>query len=226
MDVYLLADLLRELIIENDRVSLPGMGSFVSETAPSVFSDRASIIHPPFRRVMFRSREVWNDELLEKRYAQVMNIPAHKSKSEIETFINGVRRDLEMTRVLDLPGLGTIRLNERNGYNFVLNNDVLISKETYGLEPLNIKVLSKPGVVENIKSKPLKLFRNEERLKRVVAAEGHDVKMPNPLRLALMFILIFVIIIVILLFFSDQLKPLWEILLYNKHERELIRLFS
>lgn len=226
MEVNLLADLLRELIIENDRVSLPGMGSFVTETAPSVFSDRASIIHPPFRRVMFRSREVWNDELLEKRYAQVMNIPAYKSKSEIETFINGVRRDLEMTRVLELPGFGTIRLNERNGYNFVLNNDVLISKETYGLEPLNIKILSKSGVVENIKSKPLKLFRNEEKLKKVVAAEGHEVKMPNPLRLALMFILVFVIIIVILLFFSDQLKPLWEILLYNKHERELIRLFS
>lgn len=226
MDVNLLADLLRELIIENDRVSLPGMGSFVSETAPSVFSDRASIIHPPFRRIMFRSREVWNDELLEKRYAQVMNIPDHESKSEIETFINGVRRELEMTKVLELPGLGTIRLNERNGYNFVLSSDVLISKDTYGLEPLNIKVLTKPGVIDNIKSKPLKLFKNEEKLKKVVAAEGREVKVPAQLRLAFVFILVFGIIVLILLFFSDQLKPLWEILLYNEHEREIIRLFS
>ena len=46
-------------------VSLPGMGGFIAELAPSVFSDRATVIHPPYRRILFRTSEVWNDGVLE-----------------------------------------------------------------------------------------------------------------------------------------------------------------
>ena len=224
MDINLLSELLKELILENNRVSLPGMGSFVSEAAPSVFSDKASVIHPPFRRIMFRSREIWNDELLEKKYSELMNIPLEKAKSFISEFINDLRRDLEMTKILELPYLGTIRLNERSGYSFVIDKNVLINKEAYGLEPLNIKVLSKPGVVETLRAKPAKIYRNEEKLKKIESEENRNIKMPKSFRIVLTILLILVILIVLLLLFSDQLKPLWEILLYNKHERELLKL--
>ena len=235
MDINLLSELLKELILEHDRVSLPGMGSFISEAAPSVFSDRASVIHPPFKRILFRSREIWNDELLEKKYSELLNIPLEDAKFTIAEFIDDLRRDLEMAKILELPGLGTIRLNERSGYSFVIHKDVLINKDAYGLEPLNIKILSKPGIVEILRSRPMKIFKTEEKIKQIKQVEqveqiepkeSHHYKLPKSARIILSIILVLVVVIVLILVFSDQLKPLWEVLLYNKHEQELLKLLK
>ena len=40
MDIDLLSKMVKELILDNDRVVLPGLGSFVAEVVPSTFSDK------------------------------------------------------------------------------------------------------------------------------------------------------------------------------------------
>ena len=37
MDIDLLSKMIKELILENDRVVLPGLGCFVAEMVPSTF---------------------------------------------------------------------------------------------------------------------------------------------------------------------------------------------
>ena len=37
MDIDLLSKMVKELILDNDRVVLPGLGSFVAEIVPSTF---------------------------------------------------------------------------------------------------------------------------------------------------------------------------------------------
>lgn len=55
MDVNLLSRLLKELIIDNDRIPLPGMGYFQTEPMPAFFqkTGRPSTLH----RSVFPSRE-------------------------------------------------------------------------------------------------------------------------------------------------------------------------
>ena len=103
MDIQLISELIKELITENDRVSLPGMGSFVVEPAPSVFSDKATILHPPFRRVLFRSKETWNDGLLEERYSQKSGLKPEKAKIELGLFIASVNTELDIKKRVDFP---------------------------------------------------------------------------------------------------------------------------
>ena len=47
MDIDLLSKMVKELILDNDRVVLPGLGSFVAEIVPSTFltGDIPSIRH-------------------------------------------------------------------------------------------------------------------------------------------------------------------------------------
>ena len=40
MDIDLLSKMVGELILDNDEVSLPGVGTFVAEVVPSTFSDK------------------------------------------------------------------------------------------------------------------------------------------------------------------------------------------
>ena len=57
MDIDLFSEMIKNLILDNDEVTLPGLGTFVSEVMPSVFSDKGYTINPPYRRLSFRQRE-------------------------------------------------------------------------------------------------------------------------------------------------------------------------
>lgn len=158
MDITLFSNILKELILENDRVSLPGMGSFIAEMAPSVFSDRALVIHPPFRRILFRSSESWNDGLLEGRYAKERGVAEDIAKHEITEFVKRLKVDLSTNKTYKIPGFGTMRATEQNDYFFVADKDLFNYVEGYGLAPINIKVLSKKGEVEKLTGKPVERF--------------------------------------------------------------------
>lgn len=153
MELNLLSSILRELILEHDRVSLPGMGSFIAEMAPSVFSDRAMVIHPPYRRILFRTAEVWNDGLLENRYAIERGISINDASAEIAEFVKWLKTELNASKSYKIPDFGTMRATEQNDYFFVADKGLFNYPEGFGLEPINLKVLSKKGVVETLTGK-------------------------------------------------------------------------
>ena len=158
MDLDLLSKILQELVLEHDRVSLPGMGSFIAEKAPSVFSDSARVIHPPFRRILFRPSEIWNDQLLENKYAQEKGCDIEVAKSEIATFIKSLREDLGENKSYRIPNFGTMRATEQNDYFFVADKELFNYVETFGLGPVNIKFLPRRGEVESLSGKPQSSF--------------------------------------------------------------------
>ncbi|HCT93365.1 MAG: hypothetical protein A2X19_00775 [Bacteroidetes bacterium GWE2_39_28] len=154
MELNLLSSILRELILEHDRVSLPGMGSFIAEMAPSVFSDKAMVIHPPFRRILFRTSEVWNDGLLESRYAAERGISDSEATAEISVFVKMMKIELNSTKHYKIPDFGSMRATEQNDYFFVAEKGLFNYLEGFGLEPLNLKILNKRGAVETLTGKP------------------------------------------------------------------------
>ncbi|MHC1780443.1 MAG: hypothetical protein AB9922_09415 [Bacteroidales bacterium] len=158
MDINLFSKILRELILEHDRVSLPGMGSFIAEMAPSVFSDRALVIHPPFRRILFRTSEIWNDGLLEGRYATERGVSEDVAKHEISEFIKRLKIDLNTNKSYKIPEFGSMRATEQNDYFFVADKELFNYIEGFGLEPINIRILSKRGEVEKLSGKPMERF--------------------------------------------------------------------
>ncbi|MDP3397820.1 MAG: hypothetical protein Q8S23_01600 [Bacteroidales bacterium] len=164
MELNLLSSILRELILEHDRVSLPGMGSFIAEMAPSVFSDKAMVIHPPFRRILFRTAEVWNDGLLESRYAAERGISENEATAEISVFVKMMKIELNSTKHYKIPDFGSMRATEQNDYFFVAEKGLFNYLEGFGLEPLNLKVLNKKGAVETLtgKSTPFDIPKETE----------------------------------------------------------------
>jgi len=232
MDLITLSKLLRELLLTHDRVSLPGMGSFIAELAPSVFSDRALVIHPPFRRVLFRTSEVWNDELLENSYAAEINSDFKTAKEKIQLFIKEFVNELNIKKSIKIPDFGTMRATDQRDYFFVADKDLFIYPEAYGLEPINVKLLNKPGRIE------LLSYRETNRLYQPQVDKEPTVKVPRikakkikePLSksakrtiLILSILSIVVAIIVLMVVFKDELQPFWEWLLYNSEDRQLLK---
>ena len=86
MDIDLLSKMVKELILDDDKVVLPGLGSFVAEVVPSTFSDKGYTINPPYRRLFFRAG---SDEggALASFYASMNNVELEVAEKIISDFV-------------------------------------------------------------------------------------------------------------------------------------------
>ena len=139
MDIDLLSKMVKELILDKDEVSLPGVGTFVAEMVPSVFSDKGYTINPPYKRLSFRQKGTGDDSLLISFYAKCNNLDIETASRIIREFLHEMRHVLETRKSIVFPGLGKLRATRENYFFFVADEDLDIYPEGFGLEPISLK---------------------------------------------------------------------------------------
>ncbi len=139
MDIDLLSKMVKELILDKDEVSLPGVGTFVAEMVPSVFSDKGYTINPPYKRLSFRQKGTADDSLLIDFYAKCNNLDIETASRIIREFLHEMRHVLETRKSIVFPGLGKLRATRENYFFFVADEDLDIYPEGFGLEPISLK---------------------------------------------------------------------------------------
>lgn len=131
--------MVKELILDKDEVSLPGVGTFVAEMVPSVFSDKGYTINPPYKRLSFRQKSTGDDSLLIDFYAKCNNLDIETASRIIREFLHEMRHVLETRKSIVFPGLGKLRATRENYFFFVADEDLDIYPEGFGLEPISLK---------------------------------------------------------------------------------------
>lgn len=139
MDIDLLSKMVKELILDKDEVSLPGVGTFVAEMVPSVFSDKGYTINPPYKRLSFRQKGTGDDSLLIGFYAKCNNLDIETASRIIREFLHEMRHVLETRKSIVFSGLGKLRATRENYFFFVADEDLDIYPEGFGLEPISLK---------------------------------------------------------------------------------------
>ena len=138
MDVALLSGMIKELLLDCDTLSLPGLGTFTSENMPASFSDRGYTINPPYRRLSFSAAES-SDGLLAGLYARSNGISGQEAETIIRTFSEGIAAELKGSRSVDLPGLGRLRSTREGHLFFVPDPDLDITPDACGLTSVSLK---------------------------------------------------------------------------------------
>ena len=139
MDIDLLSKMVKELILDRDEVTLPGVGTFVAETVPASFSDRGYTINPPYRRLSFRQRRDTVDDSLVRMYARINAIDVEKAERVVAEFLVGMKDVLIQKKIIVFPGLGRLRATKENNFFFVADEDLDIYPGGFGLEPVSLK---------------------------------------------------------------------------------------
>ena len=139
MDIDLLSKMVKELILDNDEVSLPGVGSFVAELVPSSFSDKGYTINPPYKRLSFRKKADASDNVLIDFYAKSNNVDRATASKIVIDFLSEMQKVLELRKSIVFPGLGKLRATKENIFFFVADEDLDIYPEGFGLEPISLK---------------------------------------------------------------------------------------
>lgn len=138
MDIDLFSKMIKELILDSDRVVLPGLGCFVAEMVPATFSDKGYTINPPYRRLSFRSKLDADDALM-NFYAESNGLDRDVACRILGDFIAELRTVIFTKKLVVLPGLGRLRATKENNIFFIADEDLDIYPAGFGLEPISLK---------------------------------------------------------------------------------------
>ena len=139
MDIDLLAKMVKEAVLDQDAVTLPGVGSFVAELVPSTFSDKGYTINPPYRRLYFSPRQ-GSDTLLAAMYARDNEgVDLEMATRILTEFLSELKEVLKVRKTVAFPGLGRLRATRENHFFFVADEDLDIYPEGLGLVPISLK---------------------------------------------------------------------------------------
>ena len=181
MDIDLLSKIVKELILDNDEVALPGIGSFIAEIVPSVFSDKGYTINPPYRRLSFRQKGSGDENMVIDFYARCNNIDTPTASRIIREFLEEMRHVLETKKSIVFPGLGKLRATKENYFFFVADEDLDIYPEGFGLEPISLKTHEETPAEVSATMAALRSILNPEEAETVTAetAEAEEVNKPE-----------------------------------------------
>lgn len=169
MDIDLLSKIVKELIQDNDEVALPGIGSFIAEIVPSVFSDKGYTINPPYRRLSFRQKGSGDENMVIDFYARCNNIDTPTASRIIREFLEEMRHVLETKKSIVFPGLGKLRATKENYFFFVADEDLDIYPEGFGLEPISLKTHEETPAEVSATMAALRSILNPEEAETVTA---------------------------------------------------------
>lgn len=177
MDIDLLSKMVKELILFNDRVSLPGLGCFIAEIVPASFSDKGFTINPPYRRLYFRSQPD-DGELIVKFYAESGNLEEDVARNILTGYVKELVEVLKVKKTIVFPGLGRLRATKENNFFFISDEDVDIYPEGFGLEAVSLKThgATAESVANLLDSE---LFAVEEVTESVVENADSEVTEPS-----------------------------------------------
>ncbi len=140
-----LAPFIRELILLNECVILPGFGGFETSYQPAHYDTLRKCMLPPTKKLRFRPDYVKGGETLEQHLVTRLRISQEESKKLIETYVEGLTKLIDSQREAIISGVGLFTKGLGNGLNFTAFEEENYLAESFGLEAFNLeKPLTKP----------------------------------------------------------------------------------
>ena len=238
MEIGVFAKCIKELIVENDRVDVPYLGSFTAELMPATYSDRQTTIHPPYRKMSFHKGEVSLAEgrLLLDKVRRELGVNLDQAGVELGWCLSRLNSELEGRKRCPLPGLGMMRANARNEFFFVPDDDLDIWPDGIGFEPIAIKMpkeeIPEPVVEEASEDeKPEQRSEIPEQPQACLDAETQnrveEARVKKPLHWGWIVLIVVAVLLVLFIaasyLFTEQMSPILDRLLYSKEELELLQ---
>ena len=143
-----LSNLLRQLLSENDEVSLPGMGHFVIVDIPSELINGGKAITPPSRKIVFESSDGDSDKLLVLAYCRERGISENDAAKELSELLRQFKKELVDNAGAEIPGFGRITFGAGGSFVFESDDSFDVAADSYCLETLPLKIMNDQQPVE------------------------------------------------------------------------------
>lgn len=143
MNLAVISVLLQELLFDNQRITLPGVGTFLLEEIPASFLEESNIMLPPTTKLVFDGKQTKNDGLLENAYARKTGLVLEDSKRDLLFLSKKVKEAISNELKVVIPGFGTL-YNRGGEISFEKDRDFDVSPESFGLDAITIEQTQMP----------------------------------------------------------------------------------
>ena len=231
MDSSIICSKLQDLLIKNEKVTLPGVGELVIESQPATFLQEENKIFPPRKELVFvpSPYAVSTEEFLKNLSGKIMENLALEGEFEIQGF--GKFSD---------NGGGEVKFTVNEDFDFAPDN---FSLESIALEP-NMPATQETGETLQETWQAAEMPAEQETTAEpegavpepaaqpaaptATARERHDVAAKKEThRKWMMWLLVAIaalaVIILFIILFKEDLQPLLQKILYTKEELEIMK---
>ena len=134
---------IKQLIIDNKGVVIPGLGGFTAEYEPAAFDVTENKFLPPTNKISFNAQYTFSDDKLINLIAQKENTDKEKAKLQVESFVIQVKSQLKAGKTVAFPQIGTLRQDSKGKIHFARDKQSNLLAEAYGLKDLKTRPLEK-----------------------------------------------------------------------------------
>ena len=132
MDIQQFSTTLRDLLLVQDKVAVPGLGLFSAGLEPASFSDRGYTVNPPYRKLVFKPESLVTESLV-----NAATLPV--DEQELKKCVDDLKAALQSERCVELPLLGKFRFTTSGELFFVPDPELDIYPDAFGLHPVSMK---------------------------------------------------------------------------------------
>ncbi len=169
-----LSTLLRQLVLEHDIVSLPGMGYFEVKDIPSELINNGKGITPPLRKIVFESSVEYKDSVLAENYAKISGISLAEANAQVAELLRQLKKELVDNAKATIPEFGTLYFGESGSFTFEAAAEFDFEADSYCLEPLSLKMKSDVEPAEEVVGESVEISMEENVIDMVDLVEVQE----------------------------------------------------
>ncbi|MBP7273278.1 MAG: hypothetical protein KA974_05530 [Saprospiraceae bacterium] len=139
MATNIIAQHIAELLYQQQRVTVPGIGTFYTGYKPAAIDHVHGEILPPTSTLYFDNELQENDGVLLQRLQVIIGATASDVQSALDLFVKDVQLSLDRKETVVFPYIGVMQRNFRQEIDFQPDTQVNYNTQAYGLPILKIQ---------------------------------------------------------------------------------------
>jgi hypothetical protein len=133
---------IKELLLQNEGLVIPGFGGFVSEYEPASFDVNQNKFLPPTKKLLFKSEYSFNDTVFAEYIEKKENSNKDDATKKIDEFVSQIKNDLKKGAPFVITNVGTLTQSIKGEIHFEQDKNFNLLTDSFGLKSINIKPLS------------------------------------------------------------------------------------
>ena len=210
-----LSSLIKELLFQYECVTIPNFGAFLTRSLEAKLDDDGTFF-PPRKEVTFNQLLSSNDGILANYVAGIKKISYENAIRIIEKEVSVWKKRLQ-TQTIHFPGVGDIKLNEENKFEFAPWGKVNFELRSYGLHFFKRNKIKEPTFTR----KTINVMDEQNKEDLVFTPDQDENKNKLPI---LKYVAIAAVIVLILgagYFFSDKYVTEQKIAEQEKAQKQI-----
>jgi len=135
---------IKDLILLNEGLILPGLGGFVTKYHPAEIRRNSNVFDPPSMEIKFDSRMVTDNGLLVSRVAKKNKISEVEARSVVNDYMESLKRDLQEKGTASIDEVGILVKDSNGNLTFKAPAGQNYRIQSFGLPEVEIPPSAKP----------------------------------------------------------------------------------